>query len=610
MKKISFLLLSLSAVTCMSACNVSNSSSSSNSSGSQASSSSDHSSSQEQTGNKDFTGISFANGEFDYDGQAHSIYVSGAPEFATVTYLNNNKINVGSYTVTATISAENYNTLTKTATLRIVGQTITGVTFEDSTITYDGEAHSIYVAGDLPSGVSASYSNNNKTDSGTYTVTANLSGVGYEPLKLTAKLTINPVPLDNPGNFYSKAFIYDGSSHSAAVENAPSSASITYKCLNASGTNTFKNVGTYEVEATIKTDKNHQSKSYALLTITAAPTAGTDSTKTALAIDENLTWDQLYDALSNDNFTMEYLSGSYDVENIDDPMPSNLFDKSYTGHKSGYVLASDGKEAFKHNYPLNDDEVTNYYDFYKESGNNIIHLNFGDEYHTSSTVKFPKAAFSETVAKDASANAFVALTKGDNGEFLPGINKDDFYSDVGSAYIENNEFIVLMEHPRTLSSGDYRYFYTIYKFSNIGNTKVTVLSSCLPSQNYIDNNMATDACVYGGVKYSGVYYGTASNMKYYFAAQLYVSNARAVYQGAGTYTVLSNVLGRKVTAIVDTKGDIYKTNQSGYEYLLPINSEGVYQGEDAQYGSLDKFDISSGFINRGGTVKYYDEWHE
>lgn len=291
-------------------------------------------------------------------------------------------------------------------------------------------------------------------------------------------------------------------------------------------------------------------------------------------------------------------------------MPSDLFNKSCTNHQSGYVLATDGKEAFKHNYSLNNDEITNYYDLYKESGNNIIHVNFGDEYHTSSTVKFPKTAFSETVAKDASANAFVALIKGENGEFNSGINKDDYYSDVGTAYIENNEFIVLMEHPRTLSSGAYRYFYTIYKFSNIGNTKVTVPSSCLPSQDYIENNTGVDECVLGGVKYGGVYYGTASNMKYYFAAQLYISYARAVYQGGGTYTVLSNILGRKVTAIVDTKGDIYKTDQSGYEYLLPINSEGVYQGGDAQYGSIDKFSISTGFTNRGGKVKYYDEWHE
>ena len=70
---------------------------------------------------------------------------------------------------------------------------MSGVTFTNATYTADGEAHSIYVSGDLPDGVEVSYSGNDKTESGTYTVTASFTGdaVNYEPIAdMTATMTI------------------------------------------------------------------------------------------------------------------------------------------------------------------------------------------------------------------------------------------------------------------------------------------------------------------------------------------------------------------------------------------------------------------------------------
>ena len=291
-----------------------------------------------------FENITFESASFDYDGLAHSIYVSVAPSFATVTYSNNGKIEIGSYTVTATIKADNYNTTTKTAILSIVGKEITGVTFEDATFKYDGKSHSLAVSGELPSGVVVSYSINGKTDSGTYTVTADLTGTGYNPLQLTATLTIEPADVSGYFYFYSRGYIYDGKDHSVVVDSSSTGYTVTYKCLNASGTNTFKDPGFYYIEATIKQDKNHISKKYATLTITTEATFGVDTAKTPLTIDENLKWDQLYDALSKDNYTLKYMSGTYDVENIDDPAPSDLLSDSFEGHSSGHTMATDGKE--------------------------------------------------------------------------------------------------------------------------------------------------------------------------------------------------------------------------------------------------------------------------
>ncbi|MBR0439379.1 MAG: hypothetical protein IJK27_01280 [Bacilli bacterium] len=556
-----------------------------------------------------FENITFSDGTFEYDGQTHSIYVSGAPSFAAVTYSNNGKTNVGTYTVTATIKATNYETMTKTATLRILGKQITGVTFEDKEFQYDGNSHSLAISGELPSGVSVTYSNNEKTNSGSYTVTAKLSGTGYESLTLTATLTITPIELTKSGYFYSRVYIYDGQNHSVYVDSAPSGVTITYKCLNASGTNTFKNAGVYEVEATVKSDINHLSKKYATLTITTPATTSIDSSKTPLTIDENLKWDQLHDALENGNFTMKSFTGSYDVIHVDDDAPSNLLDDTFEGHTSGYIFASDGKEAFQHSYSLNSSDPTNYYDYYKENDNDIIHLEFDDDYNQGSAVKFPKQAFKETVTYSFASNAFASLTKGENGEFLAGIDNDDYYKNVGTPYIDNGVFTVLMEHSREISTG-YRYFYEIVKFYNIGNTIVDVPSNYLPSKDYIDAKMGIDKFYLGGVKYGTEMFGTATNYKYYYTAQLYVDYHRAIFLKPGTYTVLARIYDRIVEAIIYTNSsDAYNNNQSGYNFRLYVDSNGDYQGEYSGYESLARFTISS-FISNGGTVEYYDQWHD
>ncbi|MDY2913514.1 MAG: MBG domain-containing protein [Candidatus Enteromonas sp.] len=556
-----------------------------------------------------FENITFSDEAFEYDGQVHSIYVSGAPSFASVTYSNNGKTNVGTYIVTATIEAANYETMIKTATLSIVGKQITGVTIEDKEFQYDGKPHSLEVSGEIPLGVSVAYSNNGKTNSGSYTVTAKLSGTGYESLTLTAKLTITPIELPDSGYFYSKAYIYDGQDHSIYVDSAPSGATITYQCLNASGTNTFKNIGVYEIEATVKSDINHLSKKYATLTITTPATASIDSSKTPLAIDENLKWDPFYDALEDGNFTMKGFAGSYDVEHVDDAAPTDLFDDAFEGHTSGYLFASNGKEAFQHSRSLINSDSINFYDFYKENGNDIIHLEFDDQTNEGTIVKFPKQAFKETVTYSYASNAFASLTKGENGEFLAGIDGDDYYKNVGIPYIDNGVFTVLMQHPRVISTG-YRYFYEIVKFYNIGNTIVEVPSDYLPSKGHIDTKMGIDKFCLDGVEYGTETFRTASSFDYYYTAQLYVDYHRAIFLKPGTYTVLPTIYDRVVEAIVYTNSYYsYNNGQSGYNFRLYVDSNGVYQGEYSDYESLARFTIDS-FLDNGGTIEYYDQWND
>lgn len=150
---------------------------------------------QDENDPETITGVTFEDQTFTYDGNEHSISVTGdVPDGVTVAYENNSAVNAGTYEAKAVLSGEGYVTLTLDATLTIEKATLdaSAFTFKDDTVTYDGKAHSLKVEGELPAGVTVTYSNNGKTEAGTYEVKATLAGSNYNPLTLTATLRILP----------------------------------------------------------------------------------------------------------------------------------------------------------------------------------------------------------------------------------------------------------------------------------------------------------------------------------------------------------------------------------------------------------------------------------
>lgn len=93
---------------------------------------------------------------------------------------------------------------------------ITGVTFTDETIVYDGLQHEILVKGNIPEGVTVTYSNNKGTDSMLYSATAVLSGKDYKTLELTAVLDIIKAEFNN-FTFVDLIIPYDGKPHANVV---------------------------------------------------------------------------------------------------------------------------------------------------------------------------------------------------------------------------------------------------------------------------------------------------------------------------------------------------------------------------------------------------------
>lgn len=112
---------------------------------------------------------------------------------------------------------------------------ITGITFSDDSFVYDGTEKGIYIAGELPDGVSVNYTNNVGTNAGTYNATATLSGTGYKTLTLSACLTISKATYDmsNVSWDYSAPFTYNGTEKTVCVSGLPNGVSVKQYSNNA-----------------------------------------------------------------------------------------------------------------------------------------------------------------------------------------------------------------------------------------------------------------------------------------------------------------------------------------------------------------------------------------
>ena len=140
--------------------------------------------------------------------------------------------------------------------------TITGVTFPGKTVVYDGTEQSLAVEGTLPTGASVVYTNEKATDAGTYNATAAITCEGYNPLALTATLTISPVTITGV-TLSGASFGYDGQAHLIAVDGTlPNGVTVAYSG-GQNGQNGATDADVYPITATLS------GKNYNTLTLTA-----------------------------------------------------------------------------------------------------------------------------------------------------------------------------------------------------------------------------------------------------------------------------------------------------------------------------------------------------
>jgi len=101
--------------------------------------------------------------------------------------------NVGNYAIIkGSLSNANYTITFVPADFAIKKALITGISFNNQSVSYDKLAHSITITGVLPTGATVSYVSNTGISASVYNATANISGgQNYEDLTLHAALTIS-----------------------------------------------------------------------------------------------------------------------------------------------------------------------------------------------------------------------------------------------------------------------------------------------------------------------------------------------------------------------------------------------------------------------------------
>lgn len=204
----------------------------------------------------DITGIVFSGGEFTYDGEEKKIEIEGTlPEGVSVSYSGNVQTEIGEYPVTATLSGDNYNTLTLPAVLIIKKaesteepKDFTGITLESCEFTYDGTVKSLSLTGELPEEASVTFAGNDKINAGEYKVVAVLSAEGYNTLTLEATLKIKKASLSGTLTLRSKEVSYEkGKKHSLELEGEiPEGVTVTYSDKN------IEYAGTYTITVIIE----------------------------------------------------------------------------------------------------------------------------------------------------------------------------------------------------------------------------------------------------------------------------------------------------------------------------------------------------------------------
>ena len=197
--------------------------------------------------------IEFNSKTVTYDGNEHTITITGTlPTGVTVSYTGEG-INAGDYTITAKFSHNNpnYNAIddiTANLTIEKADYVLTGITFTGYTVTYNGEVHKLAISGTLPEGVTVSYENNNNKNAGSHQVIARYSGdlVNHNAITRVdeATLVIDKATYDLSGiTFENASKVYTGLAQTLTISGTlPETLEVSYE---GSGIN----VGDHEITA-------------------------------------------------------------------------------------------------------------------------------------------------------------------------------------------------------------------------------------------------------------------------------------------------------------------------------------------------------------------------
>lgn len=279
----------------------------------------------------DMSDITFEDLTVTYDGQVHEIIINGTlPTGVEVEYINNSGVEVGSYKAVAEFiyDVDNYNYIPNMEAYLTINKAqfdLSGISFEDMTVEYDGETHEIVITGTLPIGIEVSYINNKGTSAGYYSATAKFTSddPNFESIpSMTAKLTITKANVVITAE--DLTVTYDGNRHTvpATISHGVEISHVTLKHLETGSYKEWENgtAGTYQVEFQYDGDDNHnKAKKVVTMTIEKATPVITIANKN-IVVDLYEEYDIEY-SISNDLTAVL----TYNTENEEKPVDAGTY---------------------------------------------------------------------------------------------------------------------------------------------------------------------------------------------------------------------------------------------------------------------------------------------
>ena len=207
--------------------------------------------------------LEWSNSEVVYSGNEVEVTITNLPEGVTATYTNNKKVNASNYTAVAVLSVDSNHMIAKTTYTHDWKITPLVVTITENDLTWAVNDSVVYSGSEikntitnLPSYVSAMYSNNKATNVGEYTTSVVLSVDANHKLtqnRFTKTWSITKLEISVSDLVWTvkASQVYSGKEFEATITNLPEGVEVVY------ANNKGVNVGTYTTVATLTVDNNH-----------------------------------------------------------------------------------------------------------------------------------------------------------------------------------------------------------------------------------------------------------------------------------------------------------------------------------------------------------------
>ncbi len=199
---------------------------------------------------------------FTYNGTAFRVELTNLPEGVSASYTENEATNAGSYTAHATFTADtiNHNPIEEKTLeweIKKADFNMSGVKWNyEEPFTYSGSPFKVELT-NLPEGVTASYTENEATNAGSYTAHATFTAdtINHNPIEeKTLEWEIKKADFDMSGVEwnYTEPFTYNGTAFRVELTNLPEGVTASYT------ENEATNAGSHTARATFTADTiNH-----------------------------------------------------------------------------------------------------------------------------------------------------------------------------------------------------------------------------------------------------------------------------------------------------------------------------------------------------------------